>query len=63
PSVVAIKGCDAIIESAKWQRLPWPLPQQIMHVPKWNWNPDLRQYVNENCFILGYEDGAWLPVD
>ena len=63
PSDVAIKGCDAIIESAKWQRLPWPLPQQIMHVPKWNWNPDLRQYVNENCFILGYEDGAWLPVD
>lgn len=62
PSLYALVAFDALIESAHWQGLPWPLPALTHYRLDWQWNEERRRFVNEHWSLSIFEAGAWKPV-
>lgn len=62
PSVYGFIAFDAMIESARWQGLPWPLPAQVYFTLNWQWNEAQSRFVNEHWSLETFINGGWEPV-
>lgn len=62
PSDYALVAFDAVIESARWQGLPWPLPALAHYQLDWQWNEARGRFVNEHWSLTAFKSGAWEPV-
>lgn len=63
PSMYALIAFDAVIESARWQGLPWPLPSQAHYQLDWQWDATRKRHINTYWSLETMHDGAWVPVD
>jgi LysM repeat protein len=62
PSLYALVAYDAVIESARWQGLPWPLPAMAHFQLDWRWNEARGRFVNEHWSLSTFNEGDWQPV-
>ncbi|MBO74552.1 MAG: hypothetical protein CMD33_04685 [Flavobacteriales bacterium] len=62
PSVYGLIAFDAMIESARWQGLPWPLPAQVYFTLNWQWNETRSRFINEHWSLETFVNGGWEPV-
>jgi len=63
PSLYGFIAFDAMVESARWQRLPWPLPVQTHFKLKWQWNQARARFVNDYWSLDTFVNGGWEPVN
>ena len=59
PSVYGLIAFDAMIESARWQGLPWPLPAQVYFTLNWQWNETRSRFLNEHWSLETFVNGGW----
>jgi len=59
PSLYALIACDALLESAKWQGLPWPVPVSVYCQPEWVWDPASMRWMNHRWRIEKFDMGGW----
>ena len=62
PSIYGFIAFDAMVESARWQWLPWPLPAQAHFKLDWQWDEARARFVNEHWFLETFANGGWEPV-
>lgn len=63
PSLYALIAFDAVIESARWQGMPWPLPAQAHYQLDWQWEEGKKRFFNAHWSLETMKEGAWVPVD
>ena len=51
-----------MVESARWQGLPWPLPAQAHFKLDWQWDEVRARFVNEHWSLDTFVNGGWEPV-
>jgi LysM repeat protein len=59
PSLYALIACDALLESAKWQGLHWPVPVSVYCQPEWVWDPATMRWMNHRWRIEKFDMGGW----
>jgi LysM repeat protein len=62
PSLYALVACDALLESAKWQALPWPVPASVYYQPEWVWDPAKNRWMNHRWEIEKFDGGGWVQA-
>lgn len=62
PSLYALVACDAMLESARWQGLPWSVPESVYYHPLWLWDAALNRWMNHQWNIEQYGEGRWTRV-
>lgn len=62
PSIYGFIAFDAMVESARWQGLPWPLPAQTHFKLDWQWDEARARFVNEYWTLETFANGSWEPV-
>lgn len=62
PSLYALVAYDAVIESARWQGLPWPLPALLHFQLDWQWNEERGRFANEHWSLMTFKEGTWASV-
>ena len=62
PSIYGFVAFDAMVESARWQGLPWPLPAQAHFKLDWQWDEVRARFVNEHWSLETFADGGWEAV-
>ena len=62
PSIYGFIAFDAMVESARWQGLPWPLPAQAHFKLDWQWDEVRARFVNEHWSLETFVNGGWEPV-
>ena len=62
PSIYGFIAFDAMVESARWQGLPWPLPAQAHFKLDWQWDEARARFVNEYWTLETFANGSWEPV-
>ncbi len=62
PSIYGFIAFDAMVESARWQGLPWPLPAQAHFKLDWQWDEVRARFVNEHWSLETFANGGWEPV-
>jgi hypothetical protein len=62
PSIYGFIAFDAMVESARWQKLPWPLPAQAHFKLDWQWDEVRARFVNEHWSLETFVNGGWEPV-
>ena len=62
PSIYGFIAFDAMVESARWQGLPWPLPVQVHFKLDWQWDEVRARFVNEHWSLETFVNGGWEPV-
>ncbi len=62
PSIYGFIAFDALVESARWQGLPWPLPAQAHFKLDWQWDEARARFVNEHWSLETFQKGSWEPV-
>jgi len=62
PSIYGFIAFDAMVESARWQGLPWPLPVQAHFKLDWQWDEARARFVNEHWSLETFVNGDWEPV-
>ena len=62
PSIYGFIAFDAMVESARWQGLPWPLPAQAHFILDWQWDEARVRFVNEHWSLETFANGSWEPV-
>ena len=62
PSLYALVACDALLESAKWQALPWPVPASVYYKPEWVWDPAKNRWMNHRWGIEKFDGGGWVQA-
>ena len=62
PSIYGFIAFDAMVESARWQGLPWPLPAQAHFKLDWQWDEERARFVNEHWSLETFVNGGWEPV-
>lgn len=62
PSLYALVACDALLESAKWQAHPWPVPSSVYHQPEWVWDPAKERWMNHRWSIERFDYGGWVEA-
>jgi len=62
PSLYALVACDALLESAKWLELPWPVPASVFCHPEWVWDPAKKRWMNHRWGIEKFDAGGWVEA-
>lgn len=62
PSIYGFIAFDAMVESARWQGLPWSLPAHMHFKLDWQWDEVRARFVNVHWSLDTFVNGRWEPV-
>ena len=62
PSIYGFIAFEAMVESASWKWLTWPLPAQSQFKLDWQWDEARARFVNEYWTLETFANGSWEPV-